>query len=181
MRFGSRELLFLVIMIGLLLGAWYFVFQKANDRLAMLRKDTKEKQEQLDLLSRTRKDISDINVEMAELKKGIEVFEQKLPSAREVDTTLRSIQEMAATNQLNVKQVTSLTTEKAAGYMEQQMSLVVTGDFLRFYGFLLNVERLDRITRIGQLRMEKIGDVEGSMTANMVLSIFYVPETAAAN
>ena len=181
MRFGSRELLFLVIMIGLLLGAWYFVFQKSNDRLAMLRKDTQEKQEKLDLLLRTRKDIIDIHQEMSELQKGIEVFEHKLPSAREVHTTLRSIQEMAAKNELEVKNFRSMNTEKAAGYMEQQMSLVVTGDFLRFYGFLLNVERLDRITRIGQLQMEKIGNVEGSMTANMVLSIFYVPETAAAN
>lgn len=181
MRFGSRELLFLVIMIGLLLGAWYFVFQKANDRLAMLRKDTTEKQAQLDLLSRTRQDIRDIDKEMADLKKGIDIFEHKLPSAREVDTTLRAISDMAAKNQLDVKQVRSVKAEKAAGYMEQQMSLVVTGDFLRFYGFLLNVERLDRITRVGQLRLEKIADVEGSMTANMMLSIFYVPEMAAAN
>lgn len=181
MRFGSRELLFLVIMIGLLLGAWYFVFQKANDRLAMLRKDTLEKQAQLDLLNRTRKDISDINKEMAELKKGIDVFERKLPSAREADATLRAISEMAAKNQLNVNKVSSMKAEKAAGYMEQQMSLIVTGDFLRFYGFLLNVERLDRITRIGQLRMEKISDVDGAMTANMVLSTFYVPEIAVGN
>lgn len=178
MRFGSREVLFLVIMIGLLLGAWYFVFMKANERIAMLRTDTREKQVQLEKLAKTRQDIRNIDQAMGELKTGIALFERKLPPERDVQTTLKQISAMASKNQLTVKQVRTTKAEKAAGYMEQQMSLVVTGDFSRFYQFQLALEKLDRITRVGQLRLEKTEDVEGGVMANMSLSIFFVPELA---
>jgi cellulose synthase/poly-beta-1,6-N-acetylglucosamine synthase-like glycosyltransferase len=67
---------------------------------------------------------------------------------------------------------------KAAGYFELPVKIVMKGDFRSFYDFLLQIERLARITRINQMKLTKINEVDGSMTADMTLSIFFAPDTA---
>jgi hypothetical protein len=57
----------------------------------------------------------------------------------------------------------------------------LAGDFKGFYAFLLQLEKLPRITRVSQMKLEKIDDREGEMTAQMTLSIFFEPEAASAS
>ena len=51
------------------------------------------------------------------------------------------------------------------------------GDFNGFYAFLLQLEKLPRITRVSQMKLEKISERDGEMTAQLTLSIFFEPET----
>ena len=53
----------------------------------------------------------------------------------------------------------------------------LSGDFNGFYAFLLQLENLPRITRITQMKLEKINEHDGDATAQITLSIFFEPQT----
>jgi Tfp pilus assembly protein PilO len=74
--------------------------------------------------------------------------------------------------------VKSLRTDKAvaaAQYSEQPIKMVIVGDFDGFYSFLLDLERLKRITRMNQMQLKRIQNDEGQMQAEITLSIFFDP------
>ena len=51
--------------------------------------------------------------------------------------------------------------------------MTLSGDFHGFYAFLLQLEKLSRITRVSQLKLDKITTKEGEMQAQMTMSIFF--------
>ena len=61
--------------------------------------------------------------------------------------------------------------------MSGRIQLSLAGDFNGFYAFLLQLEKLPRITRVSQMKLEKIDERDGEMQAQMTLSIFFEPDT----
>jgi type IV pilus assembly protein PilO len=177
---GVRNLLFTLIMVGLLAGAWYFVFPKATDQIARLRADTQNKQTQLDQVERALRDVEDVEKEMNDLKAKADMFDNKLPSAGDVQVILAQITAFGKKNKLDVKAVRTLRTDKMGNYMEDQMGMTVSGDFRQLYQFLLDIERMDRITRLGKIQLSRLKE-EGAVSAELSLSIFYVPDAAVMN
>ena len=56
----------------------------------------------------------------------------------------------------------------------------LSGDFNGFYSFLLQLEKLPRITRVTNMSLSKITDRDGEMNATMTLSIFFEPDTGSS-
>ena len=55
--------------------------------------------------------------------------------------------------------------------MEQPLRMELMGDFNSFYSFLLELEELDRIMKIRELKLEKLSESE--ITADFVVSVFF--------
>lgn len=177
MKFGARELLFLLVMLGLLGSAWFFVFKKADERIATLNADTQTKQRRLQELREASERIEDINKKIDELQQQIRFFESRLPRERETGGIVSSVHKEASSRKLlAVDKITALKPEKAAGYYELPVKILIKGDFRSFYQFMLNIEQMDRITRVNQMKLTKINEQDGSMTADMTLSIYFAPE-----
>ena len=178
MKFGIRELLFLCVMIGLLACAYLFVFNKANDKRKSLMADIEQKQASLSNLRHATTGIDDLNRKIAELQQAITFFESKLPQEKEVDKILKEVWQMAEANALQTKTIKTLKSERSSSYSEQPIQMSLAGDFNGFYSFLLQLEKLPRITRVTQMNLEKISDRDGEMQAQLTLSIFFEPETS---
>ena len=86
---------------------------------------------------------------------------------------------MAETNSLQTKTIKTLKSERNGGYSEQPIQMTLSGDFHGFYAFLLQLEKLSRITRVSQLKLDKITTKEGEMQAQMTMSIFFESEGAS--
>jgi Tfp pilus assembly protein PilO len=165
-------------MLGLLFSAWYFVFKQADDRIAELRVDTEAKRRKLDELAQATKRIADINAKIADLQKQIHFFESRLPRQSETPSIVAKIDEQARSRrQLTVGSVAALKPDKAAGYFEKPVKITMQGDFRSFYEFILQIERLPRITRVNQMHLTKIAEQDGSMMADMTLSIYFAPDS----
>ena len=87
---------------------------------------------------------------------------------------------MADANSLQSKTVKSLKTERGQNYSEQSIQMSLSGDFNGFYSFLLQLEKLPRITRVTNMNLQKINDRDGEMQASMTMSIFFEPDANAA-
>ena len=181
MRFGIRELIFVALMIGLLVSTWVFVFKKASSRREQKLADISQMDKALVNLHKATAGIDDLNRKISELQKAIDFFASKLPQAKEMDKVLTEVSQMADANSLQSKTVKSLKTERGANYSEQSIQMNLSGDFNGFYSFLLQLEKLPRITRVTNMNLQKISDRDGEMQAQMTMSIFFEPDANANN
>ena len=86
---------------------------------------------------------------------------------------------MAEANSLQTKTIKTLKTERGPNYSEQPIDMSLAGDFNGFYSFLLQLEKLQRITRVTSMNLQKISDRDGEMQAQMTLSIFFEPDSGS--
>lgn len=178
MKLGAREFLFFTLLLGLLAGSWWFVFKRANDRRDFLRAEVARKETDLENLRKSTAGIEDLGKKIYDLQKAIAFFESKLPQEKEMDVVLKEVWQMAQSNALNCKTIKTLKAERQANYSEQPIELLMSGDFAGFYNFLLQLEKLQRITRVHNMNLQKITSVDGQMTAKVTLSVFFEPDTA---
>ncbi len=177
MNFGIREWIFTVLLLAMPVAAYFFVFKPRNDQITQAREEIQQKQAKLDQLRVATKNIENLDQEIAKLTETIELFQQKLPAQREVEVILRQVWEMAAEHDLTPKSVRTDKPVTAAQYAELPIMMTIYGDFDGFYSFLLDLEKLRRITRMPNMRLEKIkNDKEGKMQAKVILSIYFDPQ-----
>lgn len=172
MRFGYREILFVLVLLGMPVAAFIFVFRPVNAEIEQVRRENSVKQAKLDRLEVTRH-IQNLGAEIEKLDQAIEMFEAKLPAEKEVEVILKEVWRLASENGLRPK---SIRTEKAVNaslHNELPIRMEILGDFDGFYSFLLDLERLSRITRIPDMQLKKLTDTEGHMKATFTLSIFF--------
>ena len=175
MKLGIRELLFLCVLGGLLVCA-YFVFKKSDVKDTQLRAEIEEKNRRLSNLAQATAGIEDLSKKIEELGQAITFFESKLPQEKEVDKILKEVWQMAEANSLTTKTVKTMKSERYSSYSEQPIQMSLSGDFKGFYSFMLQLEKLPRITRVMQMNLQKINDRNGEMQAQMTLSIFFEPD-----
>lgn len=176
MKFGLRELLFFVVLLGFLGSTHFFVFAPANKKREALRLEMLHKQQSMAALQLTTHGIDDLNKKIEKLQEAIAYFESKLPQEKEFDKILKEVSQMAETNSLQTKTVRTLKQERSSNYSEQPIQMTLSGNFNGFYLFLQQLEKLPRITRITSMSLQKIAERDGDMQATMTLSIFFEPD-----
>jgi type IV pilus assembly protein PilO len=176
MKLGLREMIFLGAMLTLLGSAYFFFFNKVNQRRSALQADIALKQKTLDEVQRSTAGIDDLKGKIVELQKAIAFFNSKLPREKEIDQILKQTWRMAESDSLATKSIKTLKSRKAAGYSEQPIEIDLSGDFNGFYSFLLQLEKLPRITRVTDMHLSKINGQDGQMRARMTMSIFFEPD-----
>lgn len=176
--------LFVALMIGLLGAGYYFVFKPGTAKREQRKVETAQMRKTLTDLKAATSDVSDIERKIDELQAAIKFFDSKLPQEKELDKMVNEISMLAERNGLQTKSIKTKKIDRLAGYSELPVDISLSGDFKTpdnrgYYAFLAQMEKHSRITRVGQMKVEKISGREGEMTANMTLSIFF--ETGGAN
>ena len=182
MRFGLRELIFMIVLLAVPVASWWYVFKPRNADIVQARMEIIIKQDKLDKLREVAKRIDDIGLAIERGRDAIELIEAKLPNQQQVDVILQNVWQIADQNRLTVKSIKSEKPVAAASYMEQPLKMKIEGRFNGFYQFLLELENLPRITRIHQMKMERMKTENGSgsdsydpglMKAEFTLSIYF--------
>lgn len=176
MRFGIRELLFIVLLLALPALAWWLVFEPANEQIELAREEITAKQEKLDQLELATEQLDDLGKEIDRLSEAVDLFEDKLPAQKEVEVVLKDVWQLAARHDLKPSSVRTDRPVRSSRYSELPLRMVIQGDFDGFYSFLLDLEQLSRITRIPNMKLTRRSrEGEGQMEAVFTLSIFFEP------
>lgn len=175
MNLGIREIVFLIVLLAMPMSSYWFVFRPQNEDIQAARKEIEHKEQVLEKLAKAvarNEDLKKINDDIAS---GIATVEARLPDNKEVDVILGQVATLARDSKLAMPKVRSGTPVPSARYMEQPLEMTVSGDFDDFYAFLLKVEELDRITRMPEVKLRKLDDVDGTIEAAFTLSIYFEP------
>lgn len=180
MNLGKRELLFMLLLMAIPVGAWWSVFRPQNELNQRMRQQIEAKQTKLQSLNRLTGTIGDLKEEIGSLEEAIGFFDSKLPREKEIDRVLQEIWTLAEasdlqTQSIQTKGTTTRLVEGNGRHGEATVSVKLEGDFMGLYEFLLALEKQPRITRITDMQISKAGkkNAEGHMTAGFLLSVFY--------
>jgi type IV pilus assembly protein PilO len=177
MRIGLRETFLLAVLLALPLLSWWLVFRPQNAEIAQAKREIEHKRQMLQKLQETTSRNQDLQRANEEIRRNIEAIEARLPSSKEVDTVVRQVSELAVLSGLEPPNIESDKPVAAAVYMEQPLKMKVKGNFNGFYGFLIKLQQLPRITRIPDMKILRAQETDGHMKAEFTLSIYFQPES----
>lgn len=179
MGFGIRGTLFMGVLLAMPVASYWYVFRPSNEQIGRAKKEIEQKElmlRKLEVATAQTEDLERANEAMAE---QIRLIESRLPTTKEVDVILEQVSTLAKESKLAIPKVKAQPPLRSAQYMEQPLDMTVTGDFDDFYVFLQKVEKLSRITRILDLKLERSKDEDGIIEAEFTLSIFFKPDEKA--
>ena len=173
MSSGFRKVIFLVVILGVVYLAFQYMIKPANKNLSEQKVRVQAKLDKLAQLQQTKDKVHDLGGQVDELQGALSFFESKLPPSSEIHKVLKQVTLIARQNGLVPKTIQTLAVKQNNGYIEQPLKMNLEGDFISYYVFLTELERMDRITRIRELELKKLDSKDGSMSATFVVSVFF--------
>jgi len=173
MKSNLRKLIFFIVVIGVALIAYQYMIKPANENLAKSKNGLRKNLETLQKIEEQTAAAKDISQQLEQLQEAMEFFESKLPPTSEIDTVLKNVTVIAQKQGLQSKAIKTLKQKDNSGYIEQPLEMQLVGNFNSFYSFLLELEKLPRIMKIRQLKLDKKQQMEGEVLADIVVSIFF--------
>ena len=174
MRFGPRELLMLLVVLAVPLASYMLVFRPQNAKITEARGEIEHK---LDMLARLRAETGrtdDLAAANAEMAGRIEQIEARLPTDKEIDEVVRQISDLAVAAGLAPPELDTENPLSASMYREQPLTVKTEGTFEGLYSFLVELERLPRITRLPDIKVQQVGGAEGvKLKIEFTLSIYF--------
>lgn len=176
MKFGWREIIFFLLLLALPVASYFLVFQPRNRQIAQANQQVLERRQKLSKLETATRQVDDLGREIQRLESAIGHFENRLPAQQEVDVILRQVWEVAMRHQLMPQSVHTDKPILWPQYSQQPIRMTITGSFDGFYAFLIDLERLERITGISKLEVKRVAATQPQpLKFEFVLSIFFEP------
>lgn len=108
------------------------------------------------------------------MKKAIAFLEGKLPVEKEMDKVLNEVWQLQQKSGLTTKSVHTLKVIQGGNYNELPIRIVTQGPMKDgFYKFLADVERLPRLTKVKDMKIESDEKNPGQVTVDMILTIYF--------
>jgi Tfp pilus assembly protein PilO len=162
-----------VVLGAVLAGAVIFVMQPARRAMAIDRAAIQERRAKLDKLGRVTCRITDLQDEIHRLEQALDFFESRLPREREMDVVLREVWLIAESKSLVPRSIRTRKPEVLARCNSQPINLTLEGPFEGFYGFLLGLEQLPRITKVREMQIQRSPTEEGAVQVDLLMDIFF--------
>lgn len=172
MNSSMRHLIFFVLIVGMAYVSWAYMIKPANQYLTEERAKMEIQKSKLNELENATVAAEDLSSQLKKIEEAIQVFESKLPPSSEIHTVLENVTLIAQRHGLTPKTIRTLNNENNRGYIEQPLEMELDGNFNSYYAFLLELEKLDRITKIRELKLKKTLQ-EGQTEAKFIMSIFF--------
>ncbi len=179
-----RQGVFVLLLLGIVVGAWYFLFLPRDLEDQQMRMAIAAKQRQLQKLNQATATIGNLKEEIANLDKAIQFFQSKLPNEKEMDKVLEEVWRLAESNDLTTKGIYATRSNGVSPFVpagatqiEQPIKMEFEGNFMGFYSFLIALEAQPRIMRVREIKLEPGNrgpdDEKGLVKASLMMSIFF--------
>jgi type IV pilus assembly protein PilO len=173
MTSGLRKIVFFVLLVGVACTAYQFMIKPANKQLADQKAKLQTKMAKLAEFERATTAAESLSKQLEELQEAIQFFESRLPPTSEIDQVLRDVTVIGEKQGLKPKTIRTLRRKDNSGYVEQPLKMELVGNFKSFYSFLLELEKLPRIMKIRELKLQKEDEHEGRISTDFIVSIFF--------
>ena len=177
MQFGIREIVFLIVLLAMPISSYFFVFKPQNEEIARAKGEIEHKEAMLDKLGRATARTKDLEAANAEIVSAISMIEGRLPAGKEVDVILAQVATLARQSSLELPSLKMGKPIPAQQYIEQPIEMRMIGNFDDFYEFSLELEKLERVTRVPDLTLKRATKSDdGTISAEFTLSIYFLGE-----
>ena len=182
MQFGFRTFMFFALLMAMLVLSYPLLFQRLNRQARHVAAgDGAQNQEKLDKLVDNMNETKNIPQELEKLKQAIKTMTDKLPAETDMETVVQDVWKSAQANQLTIKSIRNGKPVEGPNYNSQPIRIVIYGSFKPgFFQFLTDVEQMQRLTKIKQMKIEADDKNNGAITADVELTVYYEPSQKVA-
>jgi len=175
MRFGTREIVLLVLLLVIPAASYFLVFSPQNKAIGLASKEIEHKERTLDKLREQTSRTDDLQRAIDQFEARIAQVEARLPNNKDVESIVRRVSDLAVEAGLSAPALHSEDPVPAGLYFEQPLEMTTTGKWRDsgFYEFLLELERLPRKTRIPSLKLKRDSKNDGEFEIEFTLSIYF--------
>jgi type IV pilus assembly protein PilO len=177
MTSGFRKIVFSALLFGVAIAGYQLMIKPANKNLADSKGRLETKLAQLSKFGQAASAAESLAKQLEELEDAIKFFEKKLPPESKIHEVLEQVTVIAQKQGLKPKTFRTLKKKNNSGYIEQPLRMELVGNFGSFYSFLLELEKLPRIIKIRELKLDKKKITEADISADFILSIFFQNKT----
>ena len=177
MTSGFRKAVFTVLLFGVAVVGYQYMIEPANRHLADAKGRLEIKLTQLAKFGKAATAAEGLTKQLEQLEEAIKFFESKLPPKSQIHKVLEQVTVIAQKQGLKPKTIRTLKKKDNMGYIEQPLKMELEGNFSSFYSFLLEIEKLPRIIKIRELKLDKQKSTEGQIAADFIVSIFFQNKT----
>ena len=178
MNSNFRKVVFFILLVGLAVGGYQYMIKPANQNLAKKQAKVDSDLEKLAKFEQATATAEDLTKQLEKVEEAIEFFESKLPPKSQIHEVLEQVTVIAQKEGLKPKTIRTLAKKNNSGYIEQPLKMELEGNFSSFYSFLLELEKLPRIMKLRELELKKQNSIEGQISADFIISIFFQNETS---
>jgi type IV pilus assembly protein PilO len=178
MTSGLRQAIFFFLLVGVAAAGYQYMIKPANQHLAEAKRRVEGKRAKIADFEEATAQAEDLNKQLEQLEDAVRFFESKLPPTSEVHRVLEQVTVIAQKQGLRPKTIKTLQQKDNSGYVEQAMTMNLVGSFTSFYAFLLELEKLPRIIRLRELKLDRQNQSDGEVGAEFILSVFFQNKTA---
>jgi type IV pilus assembly protein PilO len=168
-----RKAIFFVLLLTVAYLAYAFMIQPANRSLADQKEQVQQNIKVLNELQQAQSTARDLNKQLVQMGEAITFFESKLPPGSQISQVLQDVTVIAQKQGLATKSIKTMARKDNNGYIEQPLQMELYGSFNSYYSFLLELEKLPRITKVRELKLSRDPKNDGAATASCVMSIFF--------
>ena len=181
MRFGTRELILFISILLAPIMSYFIVFRPQSANIEKAQSEIEHKREVLDKLRIETARNADLEETNQSLEESIAGMESLLPTNKEVDQIVRQVSGLATEVGLAPPSLKSTKPLAAARYREQPLEMTTEGTFRGFYEFMLELEKLPRITRIVDMTLKDSSKEGVELEASFTLSIYFRTDDGSAS
>ena len=105
MKFGIREIVFVIVLLAMPISSYWFVFRPQNDEIEAARKEISHKEATLNQLAIATAQIDNLQRENEELQAAIANAESRLPNTKEVEVILEQVADLVARRELHAREL----------------------------------------------------------------------------
>jgi len=173
MTSGLRKAVFSALLFGVAIVGYQYMIKPANKHLADTKGRLETKRRLETKFGKAATAAEDLTKQLEQLEEAIKFFESKLPPKSKIDKVLHDVTVIVQKQGLRSKTIRRLKEKDNSGYIEQPLKMELEGNFSSFYSFLLELEKLPRIMKIRELKLDKQKSTEGQIAADFIISIFF--------
>lgn len=173
MNNNFTKIVFFLALVGMVYLGWSKMIKPANAALATQKAQIQKDMAKLAELEREKANAENLDAQIQEMEEAIHFFENKLPHKSQIHQVLSQVSEIINRHGLKPKTNKTQKPTVSAGYIELPIQMELEGSFNSFYAFLLEMEKLDRITKVRQFKIKSDKDESGNIVAELTVSIFF--------
>jgi len=158
MRFGLRELVFVIVLLAVPIASLFYVFKPRNAEIEAALGEIDRKEARLAQLAAVSQRIDDLDRAIEEGNEELARLDAMLPGREGVDAILDEFHVITARHGLTTRSIKTDREQSAAGYRELPLQVVLEGTFHAVYRFLVDLENIDRITKMHDLKINRAPD-----------------------
>lgn len=176
MSYKQQQVLIGVLAGVILAGFVLFRYMPLQKKMKSVEQARAEQLLAVSQASKQREQLTALKEQLRQLQRELEDFERKVPSHKNLGVFLQEIANLMNTHNLHGQMIQPNRDIKAENVNCIPLKIQCKGKLRQIFGFYKSLQEIDRLVRIGQIKLKNDRNFNGEVSMETKAVIYYTPQ-----